>query len=61
MGGLGSLANDRTIEGDYARTHGLLDDAAALAYGGFVISLTEHGHATAFEAFDQGSNTTLTE
>ena len=75
-----------TIEGDYARAHGLLawchqiffarrgfnresrdaairharaalahgrDDATALALGGFIISLTEHDRATAFEAFDQ--------
>ena len=29
------------------------DDATALALGGFVISITEHDPATAFEAFDQ--------
>jgi TolB-like protein len=29
------------------------DDATALALGGFVISLTEHDRATAFEAFEQ--------
>jgi adenylate cyclase len=29
------------------------DDATALALGGFIISLTEHDRATAFEAFDQ--------
>src|SRR5208282_1767803 len=29
------------------------DDATALALGGFVISMTEHDRATAFEAFDQ--------
>jgi tetratricopeptide (TPR) repeat protein len=29
------------------------DDATALALGGFVISITEHDHSTAFEAFDQ--------
>jgi tetratricopeptide (TPR) repeat protein len=29
------------------------DDATALAIGGFVISMTEHDRATAFEAFEQ--------
>ncbi len=29
------------------------DDATALALGGFIISMTEHDRATAFEAFDQ--------
>jgi TolB-like protein/Tfp pilus assembly protein PilF len=29
------------------------DDATALAIGGFVISMTEHDHATAFEALEQ--------
>ena len=29
------------------------DDATALALGGLVISMTEHEHATAFEAFEQ--------
>jgi TolB-like protein/Flp pilus assembly protein TadD len=35
-----------------ALSHGR-DDATALALGGFVVSMTEHDRATAFEAFEQ--------
>ena len=52
-GGLNKENRDAAIRHAHAAVAYGRDDATALALGGFVISITEHDHATAFEAFDQ--------
>jgi adenylate cyclase len=52
-GGFKKASHDAAIRhARAALAHGR-DNATALALGGFVISLTEHDRATAFEAFEQ--------
>jgi TolB-like protein len=52
-GGFKKASHDAAIRHAHAALAYGRDDARSLALGGFVISITEHDHATAFEAFEQ--------
>ena len=52
-GGFNKESHDAAIRHARAALSYGRDDATALALGGFVISITEHDRATAFEAFEQ--------
>src|SRR5258708_23670941 len=53
FGGFNKESHDAAIRHARAALSYGRDDATALALGGFVISITEHDHATGFEAFEQ--------
>jgi TolB-like protein len=52
-GGFSKESRDAAIRHAHAALAYGRDDATALAFGGFVISMIEHDRATAFEAFEQ--------
>jgi tetratricopeptide (TPR) repeat protein len=53
FGGFNKESHDAAIRHARAALSYGRDDATALALGGFVISITEHDHATAFDALEQ--------
>jgi len=53
FGGFNKESHDAAIRHARAALSYGRDDATALALGGFVISITEHDHATGFEALEQ--------